>query len=71
MTTLQGADFDGRFFVRFDGNLGEQNIAAMTVQGIELVGSYQDVNDNDGDGDKTEFMPFTPLPADRRQLHSV
>ncbi len=62
VTSLQGADFDGRYFVRFVRNLGERDIAPMTVQGSGLLGSYQDVNDDDQDGDKTEFLPFAPAP---------
>ncbi len=62
VSTLQGTDFDGRFFVRFKGALGEQNVAAMTVQGQNLEGSYKDVNDDDKDGNTTEFLPILPAP---------
>jgi hypothetical protein len=62
VTSLQGADFDGRYFIRFVRGLGEQDIAPMSVQGSGLLGSYQDVNDDDGDGDKTEFLSFNPVP---------
>jgi hypothetical protein len=39
VTTLQGADFDGRYFIRFVRALGEQNIPGMTVVGTGLIGS--------------------------------
>jgi len=63
VTTLEGADFDGRYFIRFVRSLGERDVPGMTVQGTGLMGSYQDVNDTDGDGDTTEFLPFTPAPT--------
>ena len=63
VTTLQGADFDGRFFIRFKGALGEQDQPQITVQSSGMQGSYQDVNDDDGDGDRTEYLPFTPVPV--------
>lgn len=63
VTTLQGGDFDGRFFIRFKGALGEQDVPQITVQATGMQGSYQDVNDDDKDGDKTEYLTFTPQPV--------
>lgn len=62
VTSLQGADFDGRYFVRFVHALGEQNIEPMTVQFSGLLGSFTDVDDSDGDGDTTEVISFAPAP---------
>ena len=41
VSALQGADFDGRFFIRFKGVLGEQDIAPLTMQGANLRGSIK------------------------------
>ena len=55
VTTLQGNDFDGRYFIRFKGDLGEQDIAPMTVQGSGLKGAYFDT--------VTGWVEFDPTPA--------
>ncbi len=63
VTVMQGSDFDGRYFIRFKGALGERDVPALTVQGTDLFGSYQDVNDENGNGDRTEFLDFVPQPV--------
>jgi hypothetical protein len=62
VTTLLGADFSGRYFIRFQGEWGEQDIPAMTVRATGLSGSYQDRNDVDNDGDTSKYLPFKPAP---------
>ena len=42
---------------------GRADIAQLTVQGTNLQGIYQDLNDDDQDGDTTEFLDFTPQPT--------
>ncbi len=50
VSARQGADFAGRYFVRFKRDLGERNVAAMSVAGQNLTGT--DSNN----------APFTPTP---------
>lgn len=63
VTTLQGADFEGRFFVRFKRDLGEQDVPQMTVQGTGLQGSYLSDQDINGDGKLNDYVDFTPQPV--------
>jgi len=62
VSTLQGSDFDGRYFIRFKRALGERDIAPLTVQAQGLTGAYLDVNDDDHDGSSTDYITFTPAP---------
>ena len=39
VSSLEGTDFNGRYFIRFKRGLGERDIAAMTVQGQGLQGN--------------------------------
>jgi hypothetical protein len=56
VTTLQGDDFDGRYFIRFKGDLGEQDVAGMTVQASDLTGAYYDDL-------AQQWIVFDPVPA--------
>lgn len=62
VSTLDGADFTGRFFVRFKRALGEKDITPMTVQGQDLTGKYLSSEDLNGNDKLDDYVSFDPIP---------
>ena len=59
VTTLQGEDFHGRYFIRFVRGLGEQDVPGMTVHGNGLIGTGFDPAPQVTDDD-IPIHPATP-----------